>query len=173
MNARSLVVMLLFSLAGMAQGTRNERVTEALNQLCTAMLRENYARAVDLMHPKVIQYFGGREKTMAAFKSAAEGAKAEGLIATSARAGAPLGFWTGGSDLFTLVPTAEEGKLRGGRLSWTAHYIGISSDQGKSWVFVPALAFEADRAKHLKEFFPNWPPALQLPQRERPRFEPN
>ena len=173
MKIRSVVIMVALSLVGLAQGTRSERVVEALNQLCTAMLRENYPRAVDLMHPKVIQYFGGREKAIAAFKSGAESVKAEGLVPTAAKASAPLGFWTGGSDLFTLVPTIEEARLRGGRLSWKAHYIGISSDQGKSWVFVPSLAFQDDKAKNLKEFFPNWPPALQLPPRERPKFEPN
>jgi hypothetical protein len=57
------------SVVGMAQGSRSERVVEALNQLCTSRLHENYARAVDLTHPKVIQCFGRREKAIAAFKS--------------------------------------------------------------------------------------------------------
>lgn len=170
MKIRSAVVMAVLSLVALAQETRSRRVVEELNQLCTAMLQENYARAVDLMHPKVILYFGGREKAIAAFRSEADSMKAEGLVATAARAGSPLGFWTGGSDLFTLVPAFEEARFRGGRLSWKAHYIGISSDQGKSWVFVPSLAFQDDKAKYLKEFFPNWPTALQLPPRERAKL---
>jgi hypothetical protein len=58
----------------------------------SALLQENYVRAAALMHPKVIQYFGGREKAIAAFKSAAESTKAEGLVPTAARVAFPLGF---------------------------------------------------------------------------------
>jgi hypothetical protein len=92
MQTRMIGFIVVLSLLGMAQGTRSERVVEALNQLCTAMLQENYVRAVDLMHPKVIQYFGGREKAIAAFKSAAESTKAEGLVPTAQELAFPLGF---------------------------------------------------------------------------------
>jgi hypothetical protein len=133
------------------------------------MLQGNYGRAVDLTHPKVVRYFGGREKMIAVFKSGTDSIKAEtGLAAVSARAESPLGFWAGGSDLYTLVPVTEEGKLREGRLIWKTHYIGISSDQGKTWFFVNSLAFQDGDPR---AFFPNWPAALKLPPRERPRLE--
>ena len=174
MKIASVAAVIVFSLIGRAQDPRSERVIQALNELTAAMLQGNYARAVDLTHPKVLQVFGGREKTIAAFKSGAESTHAEtGLVPIGEKAEPPLGFWVGGSDVFTIVPVTGEGKLRGGKVVWKAHYIGISSDQGKSWVFVNGLVFQNGKAPSPKDFFPNWPPALQLPTRERGRFEPN
>jgi hypothetical protein len=136
------------------------------------MLAGNYTRSVDLTHPKLIQMMGGREKAIAIFKGAVESIGAEtGMEPISSKAGTPLGFWNGGSDQFALVPVMESARFRGGKLTWKSYYVGISSDQGKTWTFVTGVGFQGEKAKRLKEWFPNWPSDLAIPVQEKPTFE--
>jgi hypothetical protein len=161
-----LVVLLVFS--GTTSGLANvvqDRVKEKAQECSSALLAENYGRLADLTYPKVVQMTGGREKMIAYLRSGTTRMKADGSVILSTDIGNPSAVTAAGPDLFSVVPTDTEMKVKGGKLKIKSFMIAVSSDAGKTWSFIDGG--DVDDQK-IRTVLPNLPATLKLPAREKP-----
>jgi hypothetical protein len=138
-----------------------------VEEMNNALIKEDFGKVVDLTHPKVVELLGGREKMIAVMESGTKDMKAKGFAFRSAKVDDPTNLVTAGSDQFVVVPFLLEMKAPGGKLLQKSFVIGVSSDKGKSWSFVNG---DMD-IKKVKEFLPNLPEDLKLPEKQKPVFE--
>lgn len=139
-------------------------IVEEMNH---ALIEEDFSKVADFTHPNVHKLMGGREKMIAQLKSGNMDMKLQGYVIRSVTVDEPSEPVSAGSDLFIVVPFLLEMKARGGRIFQKSSVIGVSSDQGKSWVFVNG---DLD-IKTVKKALPNLPDQVTLPERHKPSFE--
>jgi hypothetical protein len=106
-------------------------------QKCAAaLIAGDYDGVVAYTHSRVVALMGGKEAMIAAMKKGTASMRADGyafLEATIGRPGTPkhAGAW-----LTSLVPEHIVIKVPGGKLLQDSTMLGISEDNGKTWVFV-------------------------------------
>ncbi len=140
---------------------------ERVEELNTAVIKEDYAKVVDFTHPKIVELIGGREKMIAVMEAGTKDMKAKGFALRSVKVDEPSEPVVAGAEQYVVVPFLLEMKAPGGRLLQKAFVIGVSGDTGKTWTFVNG---DLDLAK-VKLVLPKLPEDLKLPKREKPVFE--
>ena len=108
---------------------------------------------------------GGREKAISIVDAGIKNMKEHGAEILAFRIGVPSDFKTGGSDLFTVIPTEVDAKVPEGKLTGKSFLVGISSDQGKTWFFADGSQLNEESVKSM---FPKFPAALKLPAKTPP-----
>jgi hypothetical protein len=143
-------------------------VKKKVEELSKAILKEDFGKVVDLTHPSVVKPVGGREKMIAILVSGNKEMKAAGgLTLHSIKVNDASDPVTAGPDTFVVVPFLMEIKAPGEKHLVKSFVIGVSSDQGKSWVFVNG---DLD-LKTIKRVVPNLPEQLKLPEKQKPVIE--
>ncbi len=138
-----------------------------VEEMNNAIIKEDFAKVVDLTHPKVVKQAGGREKMISALESGIKGLRSKGYEIRSVKVDDPSDPVAVGSDLFIVVPFLLEMKVPGGKGRQKSFVIGVSTDQGRSWVFI---AGDQD-IKQIKMWLPSFPDQLKLPESEKPVIE--
>lgn len=111
---------------------------------------------------------GGKEAMIATLRRGASLMREEGYDFADATIGAPAAPRKIGSWLISMVPQHIVMKAPGGRLHQDSVLLGISEDQGKSWVFIDLGPIsEAQLAK----VFPELDGQFKLPERQKPVFQ--
>ena len=144
-----------------------EVVKEKVEALNKAVIKEEFGKVADLTHPRIVKMMGGREKMVVAMASGAKEMKSKGYTITAvtvANASEPV---SAGSEVYAVVPFELEMTAPGGKLLQKSFVIGVSSDQGKSWVFVNG---DVD-PKTVKQVLPNLPEELKRPEKQKPVFK--
>ncbi|HYV34402.1 MAG TPA: hypothetical protein VE988_01785 [Gemmataceae bacterium] len=132
-----------------------------------ALVKEDYAKVIDLTYPKVIELGGGREKMIGALKASMSDLKTKGFALMSNKVDDPSEPVAAGDELFIVVTYLLEMKAPGGKLLQKSFVVGISPDQGRNWTFIDG---GTDVAK-VRQFLPNLPERLKLPEQQPPVFE--
>ena len=151
-----------------ADDTPLKKVVKAkVEEINNALIKEDFAKIVDLTYPKVTELIGGREKMISVLKSGVQGMRANKFEFRSAKVKEPSDPVEAGSDLYIVVPFLLEMKAPGGKLLQDTFVIGVSSDRGKTWTFVNGDL----EIKIVKQVLPNLPEQLKLPKKQKPVFE--
>ena len=111
---------------------------------------------------------GGSGKMLGLLQSGMQKMKSNGVEITNVKVGTPSEFHAAGADLFSVVPTAIELKVPGGKLAQKSFVVGISSDDGETWLFADGNGLTAEQVKNI---FPNFPDSLPLPEPQPPAFK--
>jgi hypothetical protein len=137
-------------------------------EVCDAVVKQEYAKVVDLTYPKAIEGLGGKDKAIELIKTTMKHLKDMGLTITKATVGIPSVYQDEGKNRFTIIPTTTEIKTRDGRMILQSYLVGISEDKGGTWKFVDGggLADPATRDKIL----PKLPDKLELPKPQPPEI---
>jgi hypothetical protein len=131
-----------------------------------ALIKGNYEAFVDLTHPKVVEGVGGREKMIEKMSTGMKAMKAKGLEFKSAKFSDPSDPVAVGKDLYITVPFTLEVAIPGARGTSNNALVGISSDGGKTWMFIDT----GPGRDTLKKLFPDLPDKLPIPKKEPPKF---
>ena len=130
-----LAVLLVASLAADAPTVRRTCKADVVS-MTDALIKGDFAKAIDLTHPKVIASLGGRAKAMELMAAGARQMKAGGFAFLSAAIDDPSDPVASGSDLYVVVPYTLVTKDPGGRRRQRSFVVGVSTDGGQSWKYV-------------------------------------
>ncbi len=132
-------------------------------QLNNAVVSDDFATVASLTHPQLVQNMGGREQMIAAMQNGTRELKARGAALQASRTGAVADFIRAGAELYAVVPFELEMRFPGGTARQKSFVIGISADNGQSWVFVNG---DVDLPR-IKQILPNLPAQLKLPENQK------
>jgi len=139
-------------------------VKEKVEEINNALIKEDFAKVIELTHPKAIELVGGKEKAISALESVIKEMKTRGLAFRATKIDDPSDPLAVGTELFVVAPFVLESKAPFGKVVQKSFYIGVSSDRGKTWVFVNG-DYSVDT---IKKVLPNLPEKLKLPEHEKP-----
>jgi hypothetical protein len=165
---RIAILVVLCSLAQAQTDPRSDLVKRKAEELGTATVAGNFAAVIDMTYPKILELMGGREKAISLVETQMKAMKEQGATILDFKLGVPSEFKTGGSELFTVIPTTVIVKMPAGKLTGKSFLVGISSDQGKTWSFADGAQMTEESIKTL---FPKFPPSLKLPEKTPPVIE--
>jgi hypothetical protein len=160
-----IAILALCSVAGAQTDPRIDLVKQKADELGRATVAGNFGLVLDMTYPKIVEQMGGREKALGIIETWMKTTRDQGIEILTFRIGAPSEFKTGGSDLFIVIPTEVDAKLRDGKLTTKSFLVGISSDQGKTWFFADGAQLNEE---NIKSMFPKFPAALKLPAKTPP-----
>jgi hypothetical protein len=155
--------------APVGQETPAQRARKQAGEFGQAFVKGEYATVVDYLHPGVVAKKGGREKVIADMTEEVEKLKPNvEFRAFTFEAPGPVA--SAGGELYTVLPCSIEAVGFGQKVTVKTYMIGVSTDQGKTWVFVGGHQKEEDLAK-IREVLPNLPESLALPAPQEPIVE--
>lgn len=169
---RNAVMMACLSLLSLSSGVRGDdadlkkSAQKQFDESQTALLKGEYDKFVATNHPKLVELMGGKEKMVETLDKETKKMKAEGFEFKSVVSGTPSEPIKAGNEIYLTVPGTLEIKVPGGKLKTDCTVIGVSSDAGKTWLFVNAVK---DREDILK-IVPQLPKELVLPKKMPPTF---
>jgi len=135
-------------------------------ELNEAFGRKDYARFADLIHPKVIEMAGGRERMIAEMTKELKQMEAEGVVVLSSTCGEPTQFFRDGSEsLYAVLPTTSKIKAQTGIFQSESSMIAVSSDDGANWKLIDASGKDQGE---LKKLIPGVADRLKLPPDKPP-----
>ena len=136
-----------------------------------ALLRKDFNTVADFTYHKVVKLMGGRDETVSAIGQEMTKAERKGITLVSVTVGEPKEVKKFGKQLFSIVPTTLNMKVRDGTMVAQSFMIAVSEDGGKNWTFVDG-AIAVDKTT-LRELFPYAANKLQLPPKKQPVIYPN
>jgi hypothetical protein len=168
MKIRFAPFVLLFLISQMTLASDDaaikQLVKEKVQDMCDAILKDDFGKVVDLTHPKIVELMGGRKKMISTMEAGSKEMKSPEFTLLSIKANSPSDPVKSGSDLYLTVPFEMEARTPDGKFIQKSFTIGLSGDGGKTWVFVNG---DVD-IKLVKQILPNLPDSLKLPEREKP-----
>ena len=139
-----------------------EKLKAQAQELNDAMITGNYDRAIDLMHPKLVEMAGGKQKLHTAIE---EGMKQVNVV--SFKLGEPRDMFEVNGEWYAIVPNTMSMKVPEGVLVGEGYMVGFSKDKGEHWTFVEASGATGTDEK-LKFLFPNAGDKLRIPEVKPP-----
>jgi len=140
--------------------TAKAKATECQN----AFVKGDYETFADLTHPKAIEDSGGRKKMVEGLAAEIKSLKAMGTEFKAVKMAEASDPVAAGKVLYICVPFTMEMSTPNGLVGVKSSLLGISTDKGKTWLFVDAIAGR----ESLKKSFPDLPAALVIPKNEPP-----
>jgi len=131
-----------------------------------ALVKGEFETLVRHTHPLVVEQLGGKEKMVAFLRTETKKMKDQGFEFKAVKIADPGELARVGKEIYVGIPLAMEMSAPGGRLSNKGFLIGVSNDDGKTWVFIDS----APGRERIKMAFPDLPDAIVIPKKERPTF---
>ena len=136
-------------------------------QMATALIRNDFATFSKYMHPKVIEFAGGKEKMKNKMDSADVALKQFGVSFKKILIGNPGQVITYKDALQCVVPQTTTMQTMVGDIVAETSLIAISPDKGKSWYFIDTNVYKVDK---LKSILPDLSPELVIPPQKEPKL---
>lgn len=165
--ARFLVIAFIAFSARADDAAMKKIVKEKVEELNTALMKEDFGKVVDLTHARVVELMGGRDKVVSVMQAGIREMKSQGIGFKSLKVDDPSDIVPAGTELYAVVVFQFEMKVPGGKLTSKSFVIGVSPDAGKTWTFING---DID-VKQVKQVLPNLPDKLKLPDKQKPVFE--
>ncbi|MFT3868574.1 MAG: hypothetical protein QM715_08750 [Nibricoccus sp.] len=140
-----------------------------------ALLKSDYEGVARYTHERLIKVMGGKDQMIAEIKRGISQMHTAGFDFIETKTGTPAEPKRVGSWLTSLVPTTVVMKVPDGRrMSKDSFLLGISEDNGKTWVFVDLSNITNEQ---YAELFPELVREIPLPAKKKAVFvnekEPN
>ncbi|MBI3714822.1 MAG: hypothetical protein HY255_02375 [Betaproteobacteria bacterium] len=164
----SLFALPVIAFPAFAANSAGKSSVELCNEMNAATFSGNAERTVELTYPKLIEMVG-RERMIGMIRQAAlpqpgfQVTKIECMIATQRT--------TAGNLRFEYLPSMTFGKVKGGIMKLAGAHLAISSDEGKTWIF---LSLKRGKGlDELKAFFPDGLGGITPPEKQAPIMIPS
>lgn len=162
-------LVLLGATASFAQDPATTVNLEA-QKMAAAMRAGDYEKLATYTPRQASEPPGNKEAVVNTIKQAVDGMKAQGFTFQDVEIGLPGPVEKMGDWLVSIVPQKVMLKAPGGRLVSEAYLVGISEDDGKSWVFADSAFFTKENEAKMAQLFPPLVGKLHLPERKPPVF---
>ncbi|MCI0701801.1 MAG: hypothetical protein L0241_12025 [Planctomycetia bacterium] len=164
MLIRSFVVLVAVGVVASIPARTEEPDVKAMakakaNEMRTAFVEGDIGKYVDLYHPKYVERSGGREKLIFTQELNAKWFQSQGTFKFTL--GNPSEPIQAGKDLYVIIPFAlDVSTPEGRRVFCKSGLVGVSSDNGKTWVFVDTCPGR----DAVKQILPDLPDKLPIPK---------
>jgi hypothetical protein len=167
----SVIVLVLLGPAGAVRAQNQEPAPQLLTpsifksypnleaqarEFCEAYIRKDYQTMLELTHPKMLECAGGKEKLLSELVRGEELWQSYGIEYLSWTPADSTQVISDSGSLYAIVPTTVNRRVRGELSATDACLIGISSDEGQHWTFLPTSCV------NLSSMFPNVAPRLRI-----------
>jgi len=165
---RHILLALLVSVVPVLAEDLSATIKQEAQKCADALVKSDLDDVVLYTHKRVIEGMGGKEAMTATIKRGMEQMKAQGVGIEKAIVGEPgktqkIDTWT-----VALIPNEIFMKVPGGKLEQDSHLLGISEDDGKSWVFIDVGSISKEQ---FDQVFPELAGKIDLPEKEKPVFK--
>jgi hypothetical protein len=134
-------------------------------ELNEAFGKRDFARFVDLIHPKVVEMAGGRERMIADMTKELKQMEAEGVVILSSESGTPAQFVRDAGAIYAVLPTTTKTRTQTGVFQSESNMIAVSNDEGANWKFIDA---SGQNNGELNKLIPGVADKLKLPPDKTP-----
>lgn len=140
-------------------------IRQEAQKCAKALLNADYDGVVKYTHRRVVKATGGKEAMLVVLKRGLEEMQAKGITiqeVTIGEADKPLDVesWT-----VAFVPQRLILKTTEGKIEQDSHLLGISEDDGKTWVFVDCSSLTKEK---VAQIFPELAGRIELPAKKKP-----
>lgn len=136
------------------------------DEVGSAVIKEDYAKLIELTYPEVVKLNGGSEKMIDTIKSGTKAMKEKGFSLESNKTLDPHEPVIEKGITYIVIPTQLEMKTPMGKLVARSYLLGISPDAGKTWTFIDGAGMRNPKA--VKQVLPDLPDKVKLPERVQP-----
>lgn len=148
------------------------RIQATADVLGKAVFKGDYSTVADHTYPKLLDFAGGRDATIAMMKSVLEDTRKAGVALTGYTVGVPGKIYSGNGKEFVVVPTELTMSAPNAKVFCKSYLLGISTDAGKTWTFLDGFSgFDDEQIRG--KVLPQLPPGLELPKKVTPRVVPD
>lgn len=165
----SIAVLLLWCSPAYNQNLQTTIKIQAMD-MARALIKNDFTAFSKYIHPKIMEYAGGKENLKTKMDSAASAMKQFGVSFKKILIGDPGEIITYKKQLQCIVPQATDMQSLLGGLHAETSLVAISADNGKNWYFIDTNIYKADK---LKTALPDLSPNLIIPPQQQPKFTPN
>jgi hypothetical protein len=134
------------------------------DEIQSALIKGDFGKVADRTHPKAVEALGGKQKMVAFLTAGIKEMKKEGIEFKLSKMLDPSDPVKAGKELYILVPFTLELTISGKRFQSKGALVGVSSDGGKTWVYLDT----APGREKLKDLLPDLPDSLMIPKPEMP-----
>jgi hypothetical protein len=166
-----LLCFIVLLTTGPARQDDTSEIKRLAEESCQALITSQYARAIELIYPKIVEIAGGKEKMIAELEKGMAEMKSEGFSFNSATVSSSIEVLTIDGKKFAIVPYVLKINAPGGLLSKNCYMIGVFGAIGggrSGWTFIDGTKNAEDKMKVL---IPEAAGRLKLPATEPPVFE--
>jgi hypothetical protein len=164
-----LIIILLTS--GQAKQDDTSEIKRLAEECTQALITAQYAKFIELTHPKIVEMTGGKEKMIAFLEKAIAEMKSGGSSFNSATVSSSIEVLTIDGKKFAIVPYVLKLTVPGGLLTKNCHLIGVLGAIGggrSGWTFIDVTK---NTEEAMKLVIPEAVGKLKLPASEPPVFE--
>jgi hypothetical protein len=134
-----------------------------------ALIGKDYQTYIRFIHPKVIEHMGGEKGVLNTLKDMDAQMKQNGTTITDITPDDPSMIQDTAGELQCTIKESIEMKVKGGTLQNDVVFVGISKDNGKTWVFIDT----STDYSNIRKQFPTLSSLLVIPSPGQPVFESN
>ena len=147
----------------------SQPIKKSANVCMNATTTGDYKTLLQYTYPPLVALLdsiaGGAGKGTKMIEQQIKTLEEQGVTIDSGIVGEPTPHVTAGKELIAVVPIAMYMSVNEMRIKQESYMIAVSRDAGKSWTFVNS---SPDDKKMMTILFPNWNPALELPEKKGP-----
>lgn len=169
-TARFCLLLLVVTAPYMRILAQNRETTIKIQamEMAHATLDKNLDKFLTFMHPKVVEFAGGKEKIRAMMDTLNKGMAQFGAEIKNITIGHPYKTVEYSGTLQSTLPQTTTLKWMSGKVTLETTLVAWSEDGGKHWYFMDTNVFGADK---LKSILPTLSPDLVIPPRKPPKIE--
>ncbi|MDQ3801479.1 MAG: hypothetical protein M3384_18815 [Acidobacteriota bacterium] len=138
-------------------GAKYPSLAKQADEMVKAAAKNDFAKFVGYMHPKVIERTGGKEKFIGMLKQITKELESAGVSVVTYSVEKPSQIIEAEKQIFAVLPTRARVKTPEGIVTVDANLIGISADGGSNWKFV-----RVDNKQSIKSLFPGIADKLEI-----------
>jgi len=138
-------------------------------EMARALIKNDFSVFSQYMHPKIVDFAGGKEKMKIKMDSADAAMKQFGVSFKKILIGDPGEVIPYKNELQCVLPQTTTMKMALGELIVETSLVAISTDKGKNWYFIDTNVYKADK---LKSILPDLSPKLVIPAQKQPQLIP-
>ncbi len=162
---KQLIVVITFLISGMTYGQNQygDNITKQGNELCKAMVTQDYETLAKYTYPRIVEMMGGKKQMIATVAGGMQQLKSQGIQFKEVSIGEPEKIYTAGKEIHCLVPQTIISDVQGTEDKRTTYLLAISKNKGKRWYFVDATNLDNTNVKNL---LPEFNDDMKLPKKQ-------
>lgn len=155
-----IVITLSTSIGLKAQSAVATSLRVSAERMIEAIVEEDYATYIDLVYPKVVEIFGGKDIMIKMTKTNKDAQKDSGLLLTKAMFNNSGDIQESSNDFQAIVTFDYLMSVSGLTYKGQNYLLAISNDEGENWYFVELETFDEES---IKTFVPTYSSNIKFP----------
>jgi len=145
-----------------ATSSQTAALKKQANEMCTAMMKQDYQKMAYYTVPQIVTMAGGKEKMTDKIQQTMLQMQSQGIIFKSVSVGNIKDIYKSKGDLYSIVPDIIQVSANGTVITKGNYLLAVSHNNGLRWYFIETTPFS--KGQKVKAMFPTFPDGLVIPQ---------